>query len=265
MLLDMRGFGAVPPPWHKVCSKQASQSTVTDRARSRGSLVGVWTEHGLIASGNEIMNTQQASDKLELRSVYLNPPVMHAHGVTLSLPPEDEHSTRQGILRLDPNWCSLDEWGDLKGCTRMALRDLKVDVTRIRLHDPTGHKRIPYVVESPDFEHEELKLIEFPDAHCWYLIHQRKGAGTSVVPLFPAEYMLPIPGGLISTRYGVAMREVMKRGHVEEMRAEAELVRKVLAELDSGHGGSVRVAPTQVHEVRAALAELDTALGKLGG
>jgi hypothetical protein len=211
------------------------------------------------------MNTQQASDKLELRSVYLNPPVMHAHDITLSLGPEDAHSTRQGILRLDPNWCSLDEWGDLKGCTRMGLRDLKVHVTRIRLHDPTGHKRIPFTVESPDFEHEELKLIEFPDAHFWYLIHQRKGAGTSVVPLFPAEYMLPISGGVISTRYGVAMREVMKRGHVEEMRAEAELVRKALAELDSGHGVSVRAAPTKVNEVRAALAELEAALAKLGG
>ena len=86
-----------------------------------------------------------------------------------------------------------------------------------------------------------------------------------MVPLFPAEYMLPIPGGPISTRYGVAMREVMKRGDVEEMRAEAELVRKALAELDSGHGDSVRAAPTKVNEVRAALAELEAALAKLGG
>lgn len=211
------------------------------------------------------MNTQSASDKLELRSAYLNTPVMHAHHIILSLDPEDAHHARHGHLRLDPNWCSLDEWGDPKICTRKGLRDVKVQVTRVRLHDPTGHNRIPYTVKSPELEQEELQLIEFPDAHFWYLLYRRPDVGTSVVPLFLAEHMLPATGGVISTRYGVAMREVMKRGHVEEMRAEAELVRKALAEIESGHAVGVRASSTKVSEVRAALGELEAALAQLGG
>ena len=182
--------------------------------------------------------------------MYLSPPVMHAHGI---------------ILRFDPNWCSIDAWGDRKGCTRMAGREVHVDITRMRTYDEAGHRRVMHQVHSPSLEHEEVNLIEFPDAHLWYLVHHRKEAEAFVVPLFPAELMIPVAGGIIAARYGVAIRAVMEHGDVEAMRAEAERIGKALAELDAPHREVARIDPAKVSEVREAHAALQAALAKLGG
>ena len=110
-----------------------------------------------------------------------------------------------------------------------------------------------------------LSLVEYPAAHLWYLSVPTDGDGTSVVPLFDAKLFAFDPAGTIQTRYGVPMRDVMKRGDAAEMKAEVETVRHALAELDA-HPDLARsrnVAAAHVSEVRAALKELEDALANV--
>jgi hypothetical protein len=159
----------------------------------------------------------------------------------------------------------LNGWGDRAGCTKMAIRTVDVAATRMRTLDPAGLRRNLYKVHSDVFEREEVHLIEYPDAHLWYLVCAQKDAGTSVVPLFPSELFAPNSGGVIVTRYGVAMREVIARGDVDEMRAEAERVREALADFDGPRKrmAGVRVDDDNVREVREALDELQKALAEI--
>lgn len=125
-------------------------------------------------------------DELDLVSMYLNPPVGRAHGISLRLGPPDEEGTRKGQLLLDPNHCGLDGWGDRTGCTRMAIHVLEVRTTHMRTYDKTGHQRVHHSVSSPELHDEQLNLIEYPAAGLWYLVDEREGNEPRVVPLFAA-------------------------------------------------------------------------------
>lgn len=163
-------------------------------------------------------------DELELVSMYLNPPVGNAHGITLRLGPEHQ-SSRKGALWLDPNHCGLDAWGDRAGCTKIAIRSMEITTTRMKLRDPAGHHRWLHRVSGPDFDREQVSLIEYPAAGLWYLVYERKENGTWVVPLFPAKLFEANPGRTIGMRSGAAVREVIERGDAEEMAIEAKLLR----------------------------------------
>lgn len=200
-------------------------------------------------------------DELELVSMYLNPPVGSAHGLTLRLGPEHQGS-RKGALWLDPNHCGLDAWGDRAGCTKIAIRSMEVTTTRMKLRDPAGHHRWLHRVSGPDFDREQVSLIEYPAAGLWYLVYERKENGTWVVPLFPAKLFEANPGRTIGMRSGAAVREVIERGDAEEMAIEAKLLRGALEAIDDEPelptGRSV--AEGHVAEVREALGVLETAL-----
>jgi len=51
-----------------------------------------------------------------------------------------------GTLRLDPNICTLDEFGDRQGCTRIGVRTIDVTIRRTTLPDPTSLMRRRYEV-----------------------------------------------------------------------------------------------------------------------
>lgn len=123
--------------------------------------------------------------KLDLVSLYLNQPVLQAHAISLQLT-EIRHGTMTGELRLDPNTCSLDTWGDRGGCTKMAPQSHPVEATAMRTRDPKGHHRICWTVHSKGIPNARLSLIEYPDANLWYLSIASEMERTSVVPLFDA-------------------------------------------------------------------------------
>jgi hypothetical protein len=108
-------------------------------------------------------------------------------------------------------------------------------------------------------------LIEYPKANLWYLTVATEKDGTSIVPLVDAEWFAFDAVGTVQVRYGVPMRDVMSRGDVSEMRAEAEAVRRALTELDAEPSRIRSLESGHVADVRAALAELEEALRKLEG
>lgn len=230
---------------------------------------------------------------LDLVSVYMHEPVLGAHGISLQLD-ESARGHMEGRVALDPNICTLNVWGDREGCTKRAFERRDVMATAMKTLDPQGHNRILWVVDVEGTSGVDIKLIEYPDAldpqrgfkpddsmdrearnervTVWYLSVTSGAGGTSVVPLFDAGlFAVPTtiddPAATVQTRYGPAIFAVEQRGDINEMRAEAEVVRNALAELEAHPelGGQPGLSASHIADVHAALAELDDALGKLKG
>lgn len=84
--------------------------------------------------------------ELQLESLYLgNPAVLvderlPAHSVSLSVSGASEDSL-EGTLALDPNTCTLNEFGDPGICTLIATQGIEVTLVRRAITDPTGQGR----------------------------------------------------------------------------------------------------------------------------
>ena len=94
---------------------------------------------------------------VHLESMYLDkgftvaPEARPAHTVSLLLSGSPEQEVEMsGTLILDPNQCSLDDFGDRQGCTRMATRAIDVTVVRQRLADPANLGRRFFQVRGDD-------------------------------------------------------------------------------------------------------------------
>ena len=202
-------------------------------------------------------------DSHELASMYLAQPLLGAHRIHLQIKGVhgDHH---KGQMSLDPNHCSLNGWGDPAGCTKMAIRSVAVETTRMRTLDPQGHDRILHSVQIENRPDAKVHLIEYPKAKLYYLVEQTADQGTVVAPLFPASWFGFDAAGTIQTRYGVPIRHIIEGGDAAEMRAELEVVRRALGEIEASPNQSRATTP-HAEEVHAALAELEAALKKLGG
>lgn len=219
-----------------------------------------------LAMSDAMSQRPVSDDTLDLASMYLGSPAGRAHSITLRLSAESS-GNRKGTLALDPNICTLDEWGDRGGCTRMAIRQLEVETTRMRTLDPTGHRRVLHRVRSEHFDAKEsANLIEYAAAGLWTLVYTVEGDGHWAVPLFDAELLATDPAGTILMRYGVPMREVIERGDAEEMRREIATVRAALSAMDAQPAlrSSRAVGDDHVDDVKKALAELEAAVAELG-
>jgi hypothetical protein len=141
--------------------------------------------------------------KLDLASMYMNQPMLKAHAISLELE-ESTAGHMKGKATLDPNTCSLDLWGDRRGCTKMMPQTRHVAATMMRTLDPQGHHRIHWVLEVEGVSNSRVSLIEYPGTDLWYLSVRTEDDGTSVVPLFDAKLFAFDPAGTVQTRYGVS-------------------------------------------------------------
>lgn len=94
---------------------------------------------------------------VHLESMYLDqgfivaPAARAAHTVSLLLSGSPELEVEMsGTLILDPNQCTLDDFGDRQGCTRIATRPVQVTVVRQRLADPANLGRRFFEVRGED-------------------------------------------------------------------------------------------------------------------
>lgn len=203
------------------------------------------------------------TDSHDLVSLYLAQAVLGAHRIHLKL--KGAHSgSHKGQILLDPNRCQLSAWGDPTICTKIAIHSADVETTRMRTLDPQGHGRIFHSVRIEGRADARVHLIEYPKANLYYLVEESTDNGTLVAPLFPARWFGFDAAGTIGTRYGVPIRHLIEGGDAAEMRAEAEVVRRALAALESAPSHS-RTEDPHAADVRAALHELEAALKKLEG
>jgi hypothetical protein len=204
--------------------------------------------------------------KVDLVSMYMNERTL-GHVFSLQLE-EFEPGHMKGKARMDANTCTLDLWGDRRICTKMGFFFKDAEATMMRTLDTQGHKRVHWVLRIEGVSDVKVNLIEYPGANLWYLTVQTEKEGARVVPLFDAVLFVFDAAGTVQTRYGVPLRDVLKRGDVSEMRDEVDTVRRALAELDAEPAERTRARSLdagRVAEVRAALAELEGALAKVEG
>lgn len=123
--------------------------------------------------------------KLDLVSMYQSQPVLAAHAISLQLE-EVKLGHMAGTIRLDPNTCSIDLWGDRGGCTKMAPQNQSVEATAMKTLDPQGHDRVHWKLDISGISSARVSLVEYPSAKLWYLSVATETQGTSVVPLFDA-------------------------------------------------------------------------------
>lgn len=162
--------------------------------------------------------------------MYLAKPVLQAHGISLQLT-ESTLGHMAGSMRLDPNTCSLDLWGDRAGCTKLAPQNQPVEATAMRTLDPQGHHRINWRFDINGAPGARVALVEYPSANLWYLSVTTERDGMSVVPLFDAKLFaqdVANPGGEArpphdATEYhlhGDGTDVVFHRGNDDEMRLQ---------------------------------------------
>lgn len=166
--------------------------------------------------------------KLDLVSMYLSQPVLRAHDISLQLT-EATPGTMKGTIRLDPNRCSIDLWGDRGGCTKMAPQTYPVEAVATRTLDPQGHHRMGWNLELGGLSGTRASLIQYAAANLWYLSIATEGEGSAVVPLFDAQLFArgaasPEPARLHDvTEYhlhGDSTEIVFHRGNDDETKLE---------------------------------------------
>lgn len=126
--------------------------------------------------------------RLQLDSAYQTTPIdfgvgprRGARGITLIGTIADQETI---ILSLDPNACSLNEFGDRDGCTRMALTNLKVKLSQIRLADPLKLGRQIYRIESKQFPKSLIVYLIVPKSESGYRLKvENANSDDFVVPL----------------------------------------------------------------------------------
>lgn len=114
-----------------------------------------------------------ASKRLHLESTYQHSPVdlglsSGFHGIEVVGRIADGQTVD---LALDPNTCSLNEFGDRVICTAMAVTRIKAKLTQLRRVDPEKLGRSIYEVTAP----------EFPKSLQVYLVAPRTDSGYRIV------------------------------------------------------------------------------------
>lgn len=126
--------------------------------------------------------------EVQLESLYIDDPVrlgvdvLPARAITLRLSGASD-AAMDGELRLDPNACSLGAFGDRDICTLIAFFGVDVEVSRLRLADPSGLRRRIYRVRGEGLP-PELRMVVQGQLKEGALERCYLALGTKLVPLY---------------------------------------------------------------------------------
>lgn len=117
---------------------------------------------GVLATGSlssifELTTNEACGASVELTTTYLQQPIGRARQVRIKAELEGS-----GKLFLDPNTCTLNEFGDRTICTRIAVQTVDIVVTQLRLADPTGKQRQIFEITAPDSQLKEQLFLVVP-------------------------------------------------------------------------------------------------------
>lgn len=138
----------------------------------------------------EAAQTVQPARRISVRSGYLAAPLGQFRQITLTA--ELTGAQGSGVLTLDPNTCTLDDFGDPAGCTRLAMTKAQVHLTRLRISDPRGQNRQLWTVSGSPLSGTLTLAVPTSSTGPHRLIHTTS-SGKLVVPL-EAVAFAPGPG-----------------------------------------------------------------------
>lgn len=134
--------------------------------------------------GNPLLG-QDDMRKLSLHSEYLSSPLGRARQVILSAELNGTEGT--GSLKLDPNNCTLNEFGDRQACTLIAAIPQDIVLILIRQDDNPGRNRQLWELNGAQIQ-GHLFLVIPTHAHGAYrLVHQAEDGSRRVIPMIPRE------------------------------------------------------------------------------
>ncbi|MEZ4380468.1 MAG: hypothetical protein R3A79_03925 [Nannocystaceae bacterium] len=134
------------------------------------------------------MNVEKKQPALDHVSMYLSDTeILPAHRIHVELRPSPAKGDLRGTILFDQNICSLDEWGDVAGCTKMAIHPRDASAVRLRVEDPRDRGRRLWELYVDGVSDLRLHLVEHPDADLWYLVVQTQDGRSAAAPLFPRE------------------------------------------------------------------------------
>jgi hypothetical protein len=96
------------------------------------------------------------------------------HSIALRLSGRLDHDAElSGTLVLDPNRCTLNDFGDPQGCTRMAPRELAVRVVLQRLGDPKHLRRRYFEVSGAELPRTIALVVQGSLERCYLKLDQQ--------------------------------------------------------------------------------------------
>jgi hypothetical protein len=146
-----------------------------------------------VAAGALVEAAQPAPTgrRVSVKSGYLAAPLGQFRQVALTAELAGGQGT--GVLRLDPNTCTLDDFGDPAGCTRIAVARTPVQLTRLRAADPHGLGRQLWAVSGAPLSGSLTLVLAGTTGGPHRLIHTTPNGGKLVVPM-EASASGPTPG-----------------------------------------------------------------------
>lgn len=164
-------------------------------------------------SGRTIELSGTVHGKFTARTAYLSQPIEQFHRLSL-----DGELGGKGRLSLDPNGCSVTEFGDTGICTKIAETVRDVTLRQEQSPDPTGAGRRLYQIEGAGLA-APIRLVTPPASGggAYRLVYGMGGASPVVVVTLEATASAkgtPPEGGSANGEGGVAPAN-QKRGSVE--------------------------------------------------
>jgi hypothetical protein len=128
----------------------------------------------------DVVFPDDAGVVLRLHSLYLDSGFrvseegLAGHTLSLLLSGRLDHDTEMaGTLVLDPNRCSLNEFGDPHICTKIAVRQTAVKVVLQRLGDPKHLRRRYYEVTGPELPRPLALIVQGGLERCYLKLDQQ--------------------------------------------------------------------------------------------
>ncbi|MCA9660448.1 MAG: hypothetical protein KC486_19040 [Myxococcales bacterium] len=138
------------------------------------------------------MNVEKKKPAVDHESMYISETgVLPAHRIRVQLTASHPKGDLQGTIFFDQNICTLNEWGDPAGCTKMAIHPRDASAVRIHVEDPHDHRRRLWELHVDGVTDLKLHLVEYDRADLWYLVVHTADGRSATAPLFPVGLFGP--------------------------------------------------------------------------
>jgi hypothetical protein len=128
----------------------------------------------------------QDTRHISLRSTYLASSVEGYRQFTLVGDLEGEMG--RAVLVLDPNVCSLNQFGDHEICTRIAPTSRTVSLSRTRTADPLGINRQLWAVTGSSLTGTLFLVVPDTETGPYRFVHEERAGQRTVIALEPLVY-----------------------------------------------------------------------------
>jgi hypothetical protein len=116
-----------------------------------------------------VFAAEEGAERVALRTVYLQKPIKEFHQIKL-----EGDLKGKGRLSLDPNTCTVTEFGETSGCTRIAITNRDVTFKLVRTE---GGRRL-FSIEGADLGNPLYLVAPASNRGSFRLVYNDRGSAT---------------------------------------------------------------------------------------